>query len=79
MNTIKQGTMNDAVAATLRAEIAAQRLQLKDVAELAGIPDRTLNRYLKGERPINVNTLASLAAAVGLTSGEVWTKAAERM
>lgn len=79
VNTNKQGTMNDAVAAVLRAEIAAQQLEKKDVAAKAGIPSRTFGRYLTGESPISIDTLDTLAKILGLESGEVWTKAAERM
>ena len=75
----EQGTMNDAVAATLRGELAARRVQRKDLAEAAGIPGRTLARYLDGEREISINTLAKIARALDLTPAEVWVRAAERL
>lgn len=67
--------MNDAVAATLRAEMAARRMQRKELAEGSGIPVRTLSRYLDGEREISINTLARVAPVLGLTAGEIWSKA----
>lgn len=72
-------TMNSAVAAVLRAEKAAQKATLPTLVEVTGIPKVSLQRYFAGDREITVRVLAQLSQALGMTPGEVWAKAVERL
>lgn len=72
-------TMNTAVAAVLRAEKAAQKLTYPTLEAATGIPAVSLKRYFAGDRDITVRVLALIAQALGMTPGEIWAKAVERM
>ena len=58
--------MTEAVAAALRAEMAARRITYRQLAERAGVPERTLARVLKPERDIKIDTLVALTKAWGI-------------
>ncbi len=51
---------------TLRAEMAARRITYRQLAERAGVPERTLARVLKPERDIKIDTLVALTKALGI-------------
>jgi transcriptional regulator with XRE-family HTH domain len=73
---------NTAVAAQIRADAAAAGISNAELARRAGVPVVSMNRYLttKGEpRPINVATLAAIAAALGLEPGGILDEAQRRM
>ena len=54
----------DAVAQQLRAEIAAAGLHVIDVSKRAGIPRVSLDRWLKGERPLSVANMYRVCSAI---------------
>lgn len=54
-----------AVAAALRGKQAEKDIPLYAVAEAAGIPERTLIRYLKGQRPMPLSKMIAIAGAIG--------------
>lgn len=73
---------NTAVAAQIRADAAAAGISNAELARRAGVPVVSMNRYLttKGEpRPINVATLAAIAAALGLEPGGILDEAQRRV
>lgn len=75
--------LNAAVAAQLRAEIAAANLSEKALAELADVNYTSLRRWLgreKGnERHIDVAVLAAIAKALNLDPAEIIQRAEQRM
>lgn len=77
--TKQEMTMNDAVAATIRAELAARQVQLKDIAPSISVSPRTLSRIVNGQAEIGITTLVELADALGMQANEIWSKAAERL
>lgn len=68
-----------AIAEQLRAERAAKQLHIKQVAELTGLSERALIRYLNGEREITMDKLASIADALGVSPGDIVTRAIQRI
>ena len=56
----------EAVAAQVRAEIAARSKSVASVARATGINRETLNRWVKGERPFAVGTLFQVADALDM-------------
>lgn len=72
-------TLTDAVAATLRAERAAADLTTLALAELSGVPERTLMRILAAERDISVKQIDLLTRALGISSAYVMTEAERRL
>ena len=58
--------MNAALAATLRAERAAKRMTIDQLADRSGIPKRTLIRLINAERSLNIEHAVSLAEALDL-------------
>lgn len=72
-------TLNDAVAATLRAERAVAGLTTLALAERSGVPERTLMRILAAERDISVAQVEKLADALGVTPIYVVTEAERRL
>lgn len=65
------GGLNGAVAAVLRGERAANNMKLEDLATHSGIPERSLQRYLAAERPINIPVLYALTRALSTTAAAV--------
>ncbi len=59
--------MNRAMRAALRARRAALGLDIKDVAERAGIPERTMSRYLNGTSELYYSVLVQIAGAMSTT------------
>jgi transcriptional regulator with XRE-family HTH domain len=72
-------TLDDAVAATLRAERAASDLTLTALVARSGVPERTLVRLLKGERTARVDQIHHLAAAFGVDPGYIMNEAERRL
>jgi Predicted transcriptional regulators len=68
-----------AIAAQVRAEIAALGWKQADLANKAGVPTSTLGRYLKGERDIPFPTFAEMAHALGLSPHELASRAQRRL
>ena len=69
----------EAVAAELRAERAAARLTVEELADLSGVHRGTLLRYLNAKRDIPVSTLVQIAEGLGVPAHLILERASERM
>jgi transcriptional regulator with XRE-family HTH domain len=69
----------EAVAAELRAERAAARLTVEELAERSGVHRGTLLRYLNAKRDIPVSTLIQIAEGLNIAPHLILERAAERM
>lgn len=78
MSNHAQG-LNGAVADVLRGMLREAGWRQADLADLSGIPVVSVQRYLAGKRPIDVEVLEGLAQAMGSTAVEVVQRAAELM
>jgi len=67
MTNAKTSPLDQAVAAAIAAELRPRGITLRALAEATDIPERTLSRYLKGERPITVGQLIRFAESLGVT------------
>lgn len=63
--------MNEAVAKAIGAERNVAGLTVRKLAEVAGIPERSLMRILQAERDIKVNQVEQLARALRLYPHEI--------
>lgn len=63
--------MDAAIAAQLRGAAAARNVTRVEIAKHAGIPDRTLARYMKGERSITISQLRDICRAIGVDMGDL--------
>ena len=61
-----------AIAATLRAERAAQDLTLEQLATRSGLSVSGVRRYERGERLPDMVQLATLAEALGMAPARMW-------
>lgn len=66
-----------AVAAALRGKQAEKEIPLYEVVESTGIPERTLIRYLKGQRPIPLSKMIAIARAIRVDPGLIIKAAVE--
>ena len=73
------GGLNGALAATLRAERAAQRLSIAALVAHMGISKSTVLRLLAGDRAIDVAHLAGFAEAFGMDPAELMRIAEQRV
>jgi len=71
--------IQSAIADMLRAERAIQEMTLDELAEKAGMPKVTLQRYLKAQRDIPLKSLADICRALDVPMGEVIQRAEERL
>jgi cyanate lyase len=76
---INEPEFNAAVATVLNMEKTGLKITLPELAEATGIPKVTLQRYLAGSRAMNMAQVRSIAAALDLTSAEVYALAEERV
>lgn len=67
------------LGAEIRTQAAIARLKLKDVADRAGLTPSTLNRYLKGERDMQISTLFAIAEALNTDVRELLTRVQARL
>lgn len=67
-----------AFIAQLNAERAAAGLSLSDLSRRSGIPWRTLQRYLSGERDMSVRTQLRICAALGISMATLWRRIDDR-
>lgn len=73
-------TLNDAVAAEVRAEVARQGLTRSEVVEKSGVNQRTYSRYfVRCDRSIPIDTLALVAQVLNISLGEILRRAEERL
>lgn len=54
------------IAGGVRAELARQSKTQRDVAEILGLPQQSVQLRLKGKRPFRAEELAALASALGV-------------
>lgn len=65
--------VQDAIAATLRAELAARKgMTQRQIAERIGLGTTVLNRYFQGTREIPSPILFAITDAMGLDIAVVW-------
>lgn len=60
-----------ALAAALRAERAARRMTIVELADAAGVVERTAIRHLNGQRDITVSILDRYAAALDMRASDL--------
>lgn len=70
---------NDAVAAQLRAERAIARITIDELVARTGISKSSILRYLNGDRDITLNTVATIAKAIGVPHLSVLAAAESRV
>lgn len=63
--------MNEATSRAIAAERAIAGLTVRELAERAGIPERSLMRILQAERDIKVNQIAQIADTLSLYPHEI--------
>lgn len=69
--------MNGAVAAALSGMLRESGMRQADLAERSGIPAVSVQRYLAGKRPIDVEVMARLAAVLNANAMDVIKRAEE--
>lgn len=75
MNT---GHEAEAVGAEIRAEAAAQRISLNELAEAAGIARTSLYKYLDATRDMPVPVLIAIAGHLNVETSELLRRASNR-
>lgn len=78
MNYSRSEQYSRVVAQQLRAELAAHDLRVIDIVKRAGIPRVSLDRWLKGDRPLTVANLYRVCAGIGIDPRIVIARASER-
>lgn len=63
--------LNGVVAGELRAMKARRQVSNEQISERSGIPLVSVNRYMAGNRPINLAVLAQLASALNADLAEI--------
>ena len=63
------------IAGEVRAEMARGRVTGTTLAQTVGMSNATLSRRLSGAIPFNIDELAAVARALGLTVTELLTRA----
>jgi transcriptional regulator with XRE-family HTH domain len=71
--------IQDAVAAQIRAEMAALTWKQPDLAEKTGLSTSSLHRYLNGQRDIPLPVFAEISKALGLSPFELAARAQRRL
>ena len=59
-------SLAERVAGEVRAEMARQHVTHADIAQKLGVTQPTLSRRLNGTRPLDLNVLEQLAAALNV-------------
>lgn len=72
------GDINEATAATLRAELAVRKMSGRQLAELMHASPASIARLLSGERKIAVADVGKIAIALGMEPTELLTRSFER-
>lgn len=68
-----------ALAAELRAEMGAQDWTQKELAERAGVPAVSVQRYVSGEAIIGIPALAAMCEAFGMSVADFVARAEARV
>ena len=71
--------IQSAMAAQIKAEMAAKDWKQTDLATASGIATSTLHRYLSGARDIPLPVFAEIANALGLSMIELAVRAQRRL
>lgn len=71
-------TLNEALAAELRAERGVTGKTFGSLETETGIPERTLMRIFKGERDLRASHLILLTTALGVTPADLIARAEKR-
>lgn len=66
------------LAAALRAEMGVRRLNANALASRCGVSQRTLTRYVIGERDIPFDALCAIARGLEMSVSELVTRAEAR-
>lgn len=56
----------EAIAAEVRAEVARQQKSQREIGEILGLPQPSVQLRLKGKRPFRAEELAKLADCLGV-------------
>ena len=71
-------SLNEALLATVRAEAAARKVSLKDLAAKSGIKPGTMANYTNRGRTMNSDVIEKLAAGLEMTPERLVQLAADR-
>jgi predicted transcriptional regulator len=63
--------LSETVAATVRAEMARRMIRQATLAEHLGYSQPKVSRRLSGDVPFTLDELSAVAAALGITLGEL--------
>lgn len=74
-NAREVGLLTEAVATEIRVELARQRIGIRELSRISGVPYSTTRKCVEGLRAIDVGELSLLSAALGLTPSEVMGRA----
>lgn len=66
------------LGAEIRGELAAQGLEINDLVQRSGVERTSLWRYLRGDRPMPLDVLFSVAEALGMDASELVERAEKR-
>ncbi|MGG7307542.1 helix-turn-helix domain-containing protein [Curtobacterium sp. AB451] len=72
------GDINEATAATLRAEMAVRRISGRQLAARLNMSSASLARLISGERKIAVADVGKIAIALDMEPTELLTRSFER-
>lgn len=61
--------VREAIAAEVRAEVARRQKSQREIGEILGLPQPSVQLRLKGERPFRAEELVLLAEAFGVSVG----------
>jgi hypothetical protein len=67
--------LNAAVATVLNMYKTGLKVTLAELVDVTGIPKVSLQRYLSGDRVMNMAQVKAVAGALGMTPGEVYDEA----
>lgn len=73
-----EGALIRAMGRQIAAERVAVKMSQATLAERVGITQRSLGRYERGERDIQLKTIGQIADALGLLPSQIMLRAEER-
>jgi transcriptional regulator with XRE-family HTH domain len=78
MSAVNDSTpsLSQHVAAEVRAEMARQQKRQGELAEIIGVTQPAVSRYLSGERPMTIDVLQKIADFLGVPLSHFITVAA---
>lgn len=72
-------TPNDLLASEVRAELARQRVSVRQYSHNLSAVEKTVQRKVAGESQFNVDELFEYASALGTTASDLLARAEQRM